>query len=296
MSPAPPRIDFYSDAADFLKAAGGYLTADPVVGSVIATVAERTARRGPEGHPYEWWATASLDGEVVGVAMRTAPFAPYPLFVCPMPAEAALELARALHARGEHPGGANGSLPASRIVAEESARLWGGGVQAALEARLWELADLVPPTGVPGRPRKATYADVEICLEWFNDFGRAAREQAGNADRAQAEEHHDAEDIRKRIDEGRIVLWELDGEAVHLTGFNAPAFGVARIGPVYTPKAHRGHGYASAAVAEVSRELLAAGARVALYTDKDNPVSNHVYAKIGFRPLVDSANHTLSRR
>lgn len=293
MSPAPPRIDFYSDPAAFLDAAGDYLAADPVVASVVATVAERTARRGLEGHPYEWWATASVGGRVVGVAMRTAPFAPYPLFVCPMPEEAALDLARALHARGEHPGGANGSLPASRIVAEESARLWGGSVQGALEATLWELAELVAPTGVLGRPRKATYADAEICLEWFNDFGRAAREQAGNADRAQAEEHHDADDIRKRIDESRILLWELDGEVVHLTGFNAPAFGVARIGPVYTPKAHQGHGYAGAAVAEVSRLLLATGARVALYTDKDNPVSNHLYAKIGFRPLVDSANHTI---
>ena len=46
----------------------------------------------------------------------------------------------------------------------------------------------------------------------------------------------------ERIDGGRIWLWEVAGEAVHLTGFNQPSFGVARVGPVYTPGAHRGHG------------------------------------------------------
>ena len=51
---------------------------------------------------------------VVGVAMRTAPFAPYPLFVLPMPDAAAVALARALHDRGEPVGGVNGALAGGR--------------------------------------------------------------------------------------------------------------------------------------------------------------------------------------
>ena len=66
--------------------------------------------------------------------------------------------------------------------------------------------------------------------------------------------------MRERIAAGRVWFWEDEtGEAAHLTGFNPPSFGVARVGPVYTPKAHRGRGFASAAVAEVSRRLLADG-------------------------------------
>jgi predicted GNAT family acetyltransferase len=77
---------------------------------------------------------------------------------------------------------------------------------------------------------------------------------------------------------------------VHLTGANAPAFGVARIGPVYTAREQRGRGYASAGVAAVSRLLLDRGARVCLFTDQANPTSNRIYEALGFRPVVDMAN------
>ena len=51
----------------------------------------------------------------------------------------------------------------------------------------------------------------------------------------------------------------------------------------------RGHGYASAAVAEVSRRLLAAGHRVCLFTDQANPTSNRIYQALGYEPVVDMA-------
>ncbi|MGW5014070.1 GNAT family N-acetyltransferase, partial [Micromonospora chalcea] len=74
---------------------------------------------------------------------------------------------------------------------------------------------------------------------------------------------------------------------------NPPSFGVARVGPVYTPPEQRGRGWAGNAVAEVSRLLTAEGARVCLFTDQANPVSNRLYAGLGFRPVVDMANLAL---
>jgi predicted GNAT family acetyltransferase len=74
-----------------------------------------------------------------------------------------------------------------------------------------------------------------------------------------------------------------------MTGANPPSAGVARIGPVYTPKRFRGRGYASAAVAAVSQLILDQGARVCLFTDQANPVSNRIYQRIGYRPVVDMA-------
>ena len=70
---------------------------------------------------------------------------------------------------------------------------------------------------------------------------------------------------------------------MHLTGANPPSFGVARVGPVYTPPEQRRKGYASAAVAEVSQRFLDAGARVCLYTDQANPTSNGIYQALGYR-------------
>jgi predicted GNAT family acetyltransferase len=101
----------------------------------------------------------------------------------------------------------------------------------------------------------------------------------------------DAGTMLPRIEQGRVWLWEDgNGAPVHLTATNPPAYGVVRIGPVYTPREQRGHGYARAAVAEVSQRLLDDGHRVCLFTDQDNPTSNRVYAAIGYRPVVDMAN------
>jgi predicted GNAT family acetyltransferase len=63
---------------------------------------------------------------------------------------------------------------------------------------------------------------------------------------------------------------------------------MVRIGPVYTPPEFRGAGYASAVTAELSLRALEAGAaEVLLYTDLDNPVSNSIYQRIGYRAVED---------
>jgi predicted GNAT family acetyltransferase len=69
-----------------------------------------------------------------------------------------------------------------------------------------------------------------------------------------------------------------------------PAFGVSRVGPVYTPREHRGHGYASRAVYEVSALLRESGERPCLFTDQANPTSNKIYEALGYQRLVDMAN------
>jgi uncharacterized protein len=63
--------------------------------------------------------------------------------------------------------------------------------------------------------------------------------------------------------------------------------GVIRIGPVYTPADDRGRGYASSAVAAVSRLGLDGGAHTCmLYTDLANPTSNKIYADVGYRRIA----------
>jgi predicted GNAT family acetyltransferase len=97
-----------------------------------------------------------------------------------------------------------------------------------------------------------------------------------------------ADAMLRRIDAGRVWFWiDERGERVHLTGANPPSFGVARIGPVYTPGHLRRRGYASAAVARVSRQIVAHGARACLFTDQANPTSNQIYQSLGYRPVVD---------
>lgn len=277
------RLEFFSHPALFLGAAGPLLAADPVLGSVIASVTEGTARevaRGDDswaevGAPVERWWVAVRDesGEVVGAAIRTAPFAPYPTFSVSMSDEAATALAAALHERGEFLGGANGALPGSRTLAEETARLWGATMVVDQHTRLWEATSVEVPPAPEGELRQATEDDAELVLAWFTAFHREADEQAGREPDPESGEHNTLDSVLARIREGVDWVWESpDGEVVHLTGAGLPAFGVRRIAPVSTPKEHRGRGIASHVVGELTRRGLEAGRRMPVH----RPGQSHV--------------------
>jgi predicted GNAT family acetyltransferase len=104
----------------------------------------------------------------------------------------------------------------------------------------------------------------------------------------------DEDSMLRRILDGRVFVWvDESGAPVHVTGSNAPSFGVVRIGPVYTPKEHRGRGYAAAAVFELSRAIQDSGARACLFTDQANPTSNALYQRLGYRAVEDQVNQVI---
>ncbi|MCW2853446.1 MAG: putative acetyltransferase, family [Nocardioides sp.] len=290
-----PDLLFYDDPAAFLVDVEHVLAADPVVTTVLATATQRVAaadlRGEPRGDHPHWWLAVREGDEVVGTAMRTAPFGPYPLYLLPMPEEAARALARVLHGRGEEVTSANGALPAAEHFADELARLTGGRAELHEHLRLFEVTAIAPPRPPAGRLRPAAREDADLVTDWFNAFSAAADEQAGRQDAPSMVERMERADAVRRIEEGLVWLWEdEDGRVVHLTAHNPPAFGVARVGPVYTPREARGHGYASAVVAAVSQRLLDQGVRACLFTDRANPTSNRIYEALGYRPVVDMAN------
>ena len=74
-----------------------------------------------------------------------------------------------------------------------------------------------------------------------------------------------------------------------LSGYGGSTPNGIRIGPVYTPPEHRGRGYATSLVTQQSHWLL--GARRSfcfLYTDLDNPTSNALYRRIGYRMVAEA--------
>jgi GNAT superfamily N-acetyltransferase len=287
------RVAFTTDPAAFLAEAEDALAADPVVGTVMATVTSRMVGQPLPADRPRWWAVVrDEEGQIAGIAMCTAPQPPFPMFVLPMADRAALALARAIHERGETVGGLNGSLPAAEVMAGELARLQGDTVEVAVHTRLFELDQLVAPVGVPGSLRQATLDDFHLALDWVRRFMADADEQAGREPgTGHGRVDIEPDDLRRRIEQECYWFWlDESGERVHLTGANPPSYGVARIGPVYTPPAQRRKGYAGAAVAQVSQIFLDRGVRVCLYTDQANPTSNGVYQAIGYRPVVDQVN------
>lgn len=286
------EVTFHDDAAAFLAAAADALAADPVEATVIATVAQRMADRPGAGGraPYGWFAVVTDDSGIAGVAMRTAPFAPYPLYVLSMPDGAATALADALVDRHEEVGGVNGARPAADVLMARVAERTGGTVEVGMHTRLFELGELVAPEPPPGRLRVARSGEAQLALDWTRQFLRDADEQAGRPPGSGHDpESFTMDDVRRKLDEGTYWFWvDHDDTPLHLTGANPPAFGVARIGPVFTPREHRGRGYGGAAVAAVSAMLRDLGHRVTLFTDQANPVSNQLYQRLGYRAVVDT--------
>ena len=302
-------LEFFEDPAAFLAVAGEHLAAEPVVNTVVATVAEREARESAvrkssqvtlPGGPHRG---STAGGPRTGTPSRATPArwwasrcGPRRSSRTPCSCCRCRRRRRCCWPRSCTPGarrsaGANGALPATRTFADETARLAGGGVRVSMHTRLFELGELTPPPSPSGRLRPVTEDEAGLALEWFNAFHRDADEQAGRppGDGHAGEDGFDLDDMLVRIRGERVWFWDDDGP-VHLTGANDPAYGVARVGPVYTPKENRGRGYAGAGVAEVSRRILATGSRACLFTDQANPTSNRLYESLGYRPVVDMAN------
>jgi GNAT superfamily N-acetyltransferase len=290
------ELRFFDDPATFLEVAGTTLAEQPVLSTVIAGIAERVrAQREagiawPDGVPC--WFAAVLDGdEIVGTAMRTAPFGDYPAYLMPMPDEAVHLLAATLLDRGEPVLGANGALPAVRTFCEDMAAATGRQARVGQHTRLFELGDLVEPRPVAGRLRPATPFEQPLVASWYDAFMADADEQAGREPGDSPHESPTDDEMSRRIESGRVFVWvDDDDHPVNVTAATAPAYGVSRIGPVYTPREQRGRGYASAAVYAVSALLREAGERPCLFTDQANPTSNKIYEAVGYRPLVDMAN------
>jgi len=194
---------------------------------------------------------------------------------------------------------------ADAIVALPSVTALGGPVPvvealaAALDARglpttsrtaerLFRLDDLTEPAAAHGTARIATLADRALLVEWYACF---VLEVFGTvADRFEA-----ATFVERAMQRSNFWLWtDAAGTACAMAARHPATFGVARIGPVYTPPALRGRGYGSAATAMATRDVLGEGAVPVLYTDVANPTSNKIYQRLGYYPVEDRARVAFS--
>ncbi|WP_327680245.1 GNAT family N-acetyltransferase [Kitasatospora sp. NBC_00458] len=290
---------------DFHARAGGFLAASPARNTVLLTVVNRLRARGPhyygERVPVFGWWCPEPGGPVGGAFLRTPPFG---LRLGEMPDRAAAELAAELAgspavgpaANGDGPadGAGNGSGPGA--VPVDVTEVAGGDHAVAAFSAAWQAATgatasvrtrerlyrlggpPAPPRPPAGRSRLAGPAERELVIDWLGRFLVEARltptDVAALAD--------------DRIADRQLHLWEDGGRPVALAGHSAVLAGMSRIGPVYTPPEHRGHGYASGVTAAASAHALGLGAtEVLLYTDLSNPTSNSIYRQIGYRPVED---------
>jgi uncharacterized protein len=273
------EIRRYGDAEEFLRRAGDFLVAREAEHNLILGLsAQLRTRPRPYGEdPY--FAIAEEEGRVVAAALRTPP---HNLVLSEVDDERVIEpLANdARDAFGSLPG----ILGPSRVAAR-FAELWqaatGARAHRAIAERVFRAESITPPQGVAGQMRPYREPDRELVIRWLDAFAAEALPEPPPESSAAWLERRLQEPDRA------VVLWE-DGDPVCLASAGGSTPNGIRIGPVYTPPELRGHGYASALVADLTRAQLEGGRRFCfLFTDLSNPTSNNIYQRVGYRPVAD---------
>ena len=168
-------------------------------------------------------------------------------------------------------------------VVETFAGLWrdrqGSAINIHRKGRVYKLTAVLPTPFTSGFMRLAEAVDLEQMIEWSQAFDK----EALNGEEGEAV----AGRTRLRIQNKELFVWE-DNLVTAMAVKHRPTQHGVSISYVYTPPALRGRGYASALVSTLSQYSLTAGhSFCTLMTDLANPASNHIYQKMGYKPVCD---------
>lgn len=181
----------------------------------------------------------------------------------------------------------NAPEPTADLFAELWERRTGQASELYLRQGIHKLEAIEPDLpATSGTARWASEDDTELVADWVSRFGDEVEIPMNGPKVA-----------RVRIAMRAILLWEFGGRPVTMAAWSGPTKNGVRINLVYTPEELRGHGYATACTAEITRRLLAEGKRYCfLYTDLANPTSNKIYFRIGYRPVCNVHSYRFTQR
>lgn len=263
----------------FLVAAQPVLARDEAMASSYVAWAHGLTRNPPTDGEYVYFATYGRAG-AYGAAVRRGIGS---LWVGTSDTAAAAAFAEDLFSpRDETPPalqGVAGAMSACDAFAHAWEALTGRGRALRFHMRNHKLTRVEAVAPPAGAARVANADDVAWLTDAQLDFMREIRLPDDPA-RMRAM-------VPARVARGQFWIWD-DGGPTALAGWTDAPPNAARIAPVYTLPTLRGRGNATALVASLSQWLLDDG-RAALFltTDVANPVSNSIYAKVGYRPLTD---------
>ena len=272
----------YADLAEFRSAVEGWLAEREAAHNLPLGILGALAETPPaDGEEPPYLAAVRRSDAIVAAVLRTPPWR---LVLSEVDDPASLEpLADRIAADIPDLPGVVGPSEHAAALARHLADRLGRRAAMGISERAFELRSVVPPRPARGRARLATPDDRALVLDWLDAFDEEAFGEARAAVGAEARVDLALAQSGSR----RFWLWD-DGGPVSLTGVGGPTPNGIRVGPVYTPRAQRGRGYASNLVAAASQAALDSGRRaVYLFTDLANATSNRNYQAIGYRPVRD---------
>ncbi len=275
------NVKIFKTPNDFLDATLDYLEAQEVLNGLMLGIAFRLSQSAPRRRNRPFLAVVEDGGELAGAAVMTPPrkmILYSHLSHCQSVVQALWDSLQG--SRWTVPGVLG---PAN--VADAWAALWGRvngrPPQPGTRQRVFKLKQVQGLILPPGQLRLANADDFERVVGWVQAF----HEDANIRDNLESAELL----ARGKMQNEDLFLWEDEaGEPVSMAAKARPTRHGITVGLVYTPAALRGRGYATACVATLSQRLLDEGYQFCtLFTDLSNPVSNHIYEKIGYTAVAD---------
>lgn len=206
------------------------------------------------------------------------------LLVSGLPPDSTWEAATALAMTDV--AGVRGTPSTATVFSQAWSEVVGASMEKSRVDTLYRLDDFRPTGGVAGVARLVGDDDEEMVAGWLDAFGVEALGAPSDVTVGR--------DTFRKIAAagGQLTLWTVHGEPVAMARTHAPALGVSRIGPVYTPLQHRGNGYGAAVTTAAVLHAHGMGAReVVLFADVANPGSNRIYRRLGFVPVHEHVEY-----
>ena len=189
-------------------------------------------------------------------------------------------LAADFDARFDTPPRLFGTTQVVEALAQLLAERRGVSVKRGMSDRFYRLDEpIAPARPASGVAQPASEEDLDFVAVWLEAFV------------------HDAElpplDGRKLgaylINKDAVLLWLDGGDPVSMAAIGGQTPRCARLGFVYTPDDVRGRGYAASVTDALTRRALDGGCvACCLFADTNNPLTNRLYQRLGYRHIGDA--------
>lgn len=271
------KVKRFVDSGKFLSASSSFLLQNAVDNNLLLSVIS-TFRTNP-GYYDSFVGHVCVDqnDEVVAAVARTPP---YDLLIAKSHSRHGLRLLCDVVWPDRIPGiiGDRGSVG---VFADQMCRTTGCSLIFRESLRNYS-ADTIRPTHITdGVIREATIKDKDTIIRWLETWYSVS----GNAPTKNPTTSADRS-FNRTMTDSVAKIWVLEkDEIVSMAGSMGEVADGIRIGPVFTPAEHRGHGYAKTLIAEVGKLRLSQGyKRLFLFVDANNTIANKIYMDMGYRP------------
>jgi predicted GNAT family acetyltransferase len=276
------NVTRYDSAELFLKAALPLLMIAEAENNLILGVTQGLARN-PSAAKDPYLATVEDGGYVLACAVYIAP---YKLLITRANRKPIVALASDVFQAVPDLDAVSGPARSATDFVTAWSRLSGIPARIGMRLRIHETRAVVD-SGLPKPPgllRPAMIGDLEPLIAWAEAFVAEAR---------LPEKVDAAAVVGVGVKRGRLHVWD-DGGPVSMAAWTGKTPNGVRLNFIYTPREHRGKGYATACVSALTRQQLGQGSAFCwLYADLSSGASPNIFKRIGYWPVSDVTEYYL---